>query len=168
MFDWIHRNRLPLALSTVELLVDMDCQGCERKVRRAISKLDGVDTVEIDVDRQKVTVTGYVDREEVLKMVKRTGRTVEFWPFPYNGYYGDYYTYPAQYLEQSDHQKINHAENTVSYNGKYDFYDDGFQNIEQPINGYYYRRPSQKIQPRTDENALHLFSDDNVHACAVM
>lgn len=25
----------------MELLVDMDCQGCEKKVRRAISKLDG-------------------------------------------------------------------------------------------------------------------------------
>lgn len=46
----------------------------------------GVDTVEIDADQQKVTVTGYVDREEVLKMVKRTGRAAEFWPFPYSGY----------------------------------------------------------------------------------
>ncbi|CAL9246105.1 unnamed protein product [Arabidopsis halleri] len=28
MFDWIHGNsRLPIALSIVELLVDMDCQG---------------------------------------------------------------------------------------------------------------------------------------------
>lgn len=124
-----------------------------------------MDTIEIDVDRQKVTVTGYVDREEVLKMVKRTGRTTEFWPFPYNGYYGDYYTYPVQYLEQSSDQKINHAKNTFSYNGKYDFYDnDDFQNIEPSINGYYYPRPSQKI----DENALHLFSDDNAHACAIM
>ena len=56
--------------------------------------------MEIDVDQQKVTVTGYVDREDVLRMVKRTGRAAEFWPFPYNGYYGDYYTYPSQYLEQ--------------------------------------------------------------------
>ncbi|CAF2112308.1 hypothetical protein F2Q70_00041024 [Brassica cretica] len=158
MLDWIHGNsRLPLALSVVELLVDMDCQGCEKKVRRAISKLDGVDTVEIDVDQQKVTVTGYVDREDVLRMVKRTGRAAEFWPFPYNGYYGDYYTYPSQYLEQPI-QKINHAENTISYNGKHDFYDDS------SITGYNYPRPPQKV----DENALHLFSDDNVHACAVM
>ncbi|KAG7634702.1 Heavy metal-associated domain superfamily [Arabidopsis suecica] len=166
MFDWIHGNsRLPIALSIVELLVDMDCQGCEKKVRRAISKLDGVDTVEIDVDRQKVTVTGYVDREEVLKMVKRTGRTAEYWPFPYNGYYGDYYIYPSQHLEQSD-QKIYQ---TISYSGKYDFYDvDDFQNTNNStINGYY---PSsyQKVQPNIDENALHLFSDDNAHACTIM
>lgn len=127
----------------------------------------GVDTVEIDVDRQKVTVTGYVDREEVLKMVKRTGRTTQFWPFPYNGYYGDYYTYPSQRLEQSDH-KIYQAENTFSYSGKYDFYDD-FQNLDNSsVNGYY-PRPAQKVQPTTiDENALHLFSDDNAHACTVM
>ncbi|XP_010516293.1 PREDICTED: heavy metal-associated isoprenylated plant protein 20-like [Camelina sativa] len=163
MLDWIHGNsRLPIALSIVELLVDMDCQGCERKVRRAISKLDGVDTVEIDVDRQKVTVTGYVDREDVLKMVKRTGRTAEFWPFPYNGYYGDYYTYPSQHLEQSDQKIYHQPENTISYSGKYDYYDNS-----PSINGYY-PRPSQKAQPTIDENALHLFSDDNVQACIVM
>ena len=33
-------------LKVVELLVDMDCQGCEKKVRRAISKLDGKKTYE--------------------------------------------------------------------------------------------------------------------------
>ena len=30
-----------LLFKVVELLVDMDCQGCETKVRRAISKLSG-------------------------------------------------------------------------------------------------------------------------------
>jgi len=30
-----------LLFKIVELLVDMDCKGCEKKVRRAISKLDG-------------------------------------------------------------------------------------------------------------------------------
>ncbi|KAF3582364.1 hypothetical protein DY000_02032446 [Brassica cretica] len=159
MLDWMHGNfRLSLALSVVELLVDMDCQGCETKVRRAISKLDGVDTVEIDVDQQKVTVTGYIDREEVLRIVKRTGGGAEFWPFPYDGYYGDYYTYPShQYLEQSNQKINNHGENSISYGGNYNFYEDS------SINGYYPRSP-QKV----DENDIHLFSDDNVHACAVM
>ncbi|CAL9246106.1 unnamed protein product [Arabidopsis halleri] len=101
-------------------------------------------------------------------MVKRTGRTAEFWPFPYNGYYGDYYSYSSQHLEQSG-QKIYPAENTFSYNGKYDFYDvDDFQiTNNSSINGYYLR-PSQKVQPTIDENALHLFSDDNAHACTIM
>ncbi|XP_009139063.1 heavy metal-associated isoprenylated plant protein 45 isoform X2 [Brassica rapa] len=135
MLDWIHgHSRFPLALSVVELLVDMDCQGCETKVRRAISKLSGVNTVEIDVDRQKVTVTGYIDREEVLRIVKRTGRAAEFWPFPYNGYYGGYYTYPSQYLEQSNQKINNHGENTISYGGNYNFYEDS------SINGNHLRK----------------------------
>ncbi|RID65102.1 hypothetical protein BRARA_D00322 [Brassica rapa] len=135
MLDWMHgHSRLPLALSVVELLVDMDCQGCETKVRRAISKLSGVNTVEIDVDRQKVTVTGYIDREEVLRIVKRTGRAAEFWPFPYNGYYGGYYTYPSQYLEQSNQKINNHGENTISYGGNYNFYEDS------SINGNHLRK----------------------------
>lgn len=60
-------------------------------------------------------------------------------------------------MEQSN-QKINHAENTYSYGGNYDFYEES-----SSIDGYYPRQP-QKV----DENAIHLFSDDNVHSCAVM
>jgi hypothetical protein len=40
----------------------------------------GVSTVEIDMNTQKVTVTGYVDRRKVLRAARRTGRAAEFWP----------------------------------------------------------------------------------------
>lgn len=39
----------------------------------------------IDRKRQKVTVTGYVEANEVLKKVRSTGKKAELWPYvPYN------------------------------------------------------------------------------------
>ncbi|KAK3212044.1 hypothetical protein Dsin_016750 [Dipteronia sinensis] len=47
----------------------------------------GVHNLDIDMDKQKVTVTGYVDQRKVLKVMRRTGRKAEFWPFPYDSEY---------------------------------------------------------------------------------
>lgn len=44
----------------------------------------GVKKVDIDRKQQKVTVTGYVEPNKVLKKVKSTGKKVEIWPYvPY-------------------------------------------------------------------------------------
>ncbi|KAH9306506.1 hypothetical protein KI387_010910, partial [Taxus chinensis] len=69
----------------VELKVRMDCAGCERKVRNSVSSMKGVRTVDVSRKEHKVTVTGYVDRNKVLKRVNATGKKAEFWPYvPYN------------------------------------------------------------------------------------
>ncbi|KAK6146544.1 hypothetical protein DH2020_020413 [Rehmannia glutinosa] len=65
---------------TVELKVRMCCTGCERVVKEAIHKLRGVDSVEVDLEMEKVTVIGYADRNKVLKAVRRAGKRAEFWP----------------------------------------------------------------------------------------
>ena len=36
--------------------------------------------MEVSVPMEKVTVTGYVDRADVLREVRRSGRKAEFWP----------------------------------------------------------------------------------------
>ncbi|KAI5583541.1 hypothetical protein BDE02_06G021700 [Populus trichocarpa] len=148
MFQWrFGRSKLSNALSTVELLVHMDCEGCEKRIRRAISKIDGVDSLEIDMDKQKVTVKGYVDQRKVLKVVRRTGRRAEFWPFPYDS---EYYPYASQYLDETTY--------TTSYN----YYRHGFN---ESVHGYF---PDQAYCTVPDDT-VHLFSDDNVHAyCSIM
>lgn len=41
--------------------------------------------MEIDRKQQKVTVTGYVEQNKVLKKAKSTGKKAEVWPYvPYN------------------------------------------------------------------------------------
>lgn len=42
-------------------------------------------TVEVNRKQSRVTVSGYVDPNKVLKRVKSTGKRAEFWPYiPYN------------------------------------------------------------------------------------
>uniref|UniRef100_A0A7N0ZYW0 HMA domain-containing protein n=1 Tax=Kalanchoe fedtschenkoi TaxID=63787 RepID=A0A7N0ZYW0_KALFE len=70
---------------TVDLKVRMDCDGCELKVKKALSALSGVKSVEINRKQQKVRVTGYVEPNKVLKKAKATGKKCELWPYvPYN------------------------------------------------------------------------------------
>ncbi|XP_038993237.1 heavy metal-associated isoprenylated plant protein 45 [Hibiscus syriacus] len=141
------KTKFSHALSIIELSVHMDCEGCEKRIRRAISKIDGVDGLEIDMAMQKVTVTGHVDEKKVLKVVRRTGRKAEFWPFPYDS---EYYPYASQYLDES------------TYNSSYNYYRHGFN---ESVHGYF---PEQAYTTVPDQT-VHLFSDDNVHAfCNIM
>lgn len=109
--------------------------------------LTGVDTLDIDMDSQKVTVTGYVDQRKVLKVVRRTGRKAEFWPSPYDG---AYHPFAAQYLEDSTH--------TSSYN----YYQHGYN---ESVRGYF---PDPAFSIIIDDHTANLFNDDNVHACNIM
>ncbi|KAK6934640.1 Heavy metal-associated domain, HMA, partial [Dillenia turbinata] len=145
----------------VELLVHMDCEGCERRVRKAVSKLNGksfiwyaaslfhlgVYSLDIDMDKQKVSVTGYVDQRKVLKAVRRTGRKAEFWPFPYDS---EYYPYAAQYLDES------------TFSSSYNYYMHGYN---ESVHGYF---PDQAYSTLIDDQTTRVFSDDNVHACSIM
>ncbi|WOK98955.1 hypothetical protein Cni_G07667 [Canna indica] len=136
------------AMSIVELMVHMDCEGCEKRVRKAISKLDGVDGVEIEMEKQKVTVTGYVEGKKVIKAVRRAGRKAEFWPHPYDG---EYYPFALEYLEDS-----------TTFMSGYNYNRHGYTSA---VHGYF---PDPAYSMIVDDHALALFNDDNVHACVIM
>ncbi|EFH44816.1 hypothetical protein ARALYDRAFT_355758 [Arabidopsis lyrata subsp. lyrata] len=68
----------PLSLQTIDLTVRMCCSGCERVVKHAIYKLRGVDSVEVNLEMERVTVVGYVERKKVLKAVRRADTTRKF------------------------------------------------------------------------------------------
>ena len=71
---------------TVEMKVRIDCEGCERKIRRAFDGMEGVTGVEVVPKQKKVTVTGYVDPAKVMRrLARKTGKLVEPWPYvPYD------------------------------------------------------------------------------------
>ncbi|KAF8399025.1 hypothetical protein HHK36_014891 [Tetracentron sinense] len=78
-------------MQTVEIKVKMDCEGCERRVKHSVSSMKGVRSVEVSRKQSRVTVTGYVDPNKVLKRVNGTGKKAEFWPYvPYNLVYYPY------------------------------------------------------------------------------
>lgn len=98
------------------------------------------------MDKQKVTVVGYVEKRKVLKVVRRTGRKAEFWPFPYDS---EYYPYAAQYLDESN------------FASTYNYYMHGYN---ESMHGYFPDFPYSV----PNENFAYSFSEENVNACIIM
>jgi copper chaperone CopZ len=140
-------------MSIIEMEVHMDCNGCEGKIREALCNLQGVETIDIDMQKQKVTVSGYADQMTVLNAVRRTGKKAQFWPYPDNTHYQ---SYVSQYHYQ---QSSSLAASTYNYEAH------AYNN--ETVHGY-----DQSELPSSsaimDDRATSLFSDENPHACSVM
>ncbi|KAL6225237.1 hypothetical protein ACLB2K_004088 [Fragaria x ananassa] len=134
-----HKHKKKKQLQTVELKVRMDCDGCELKVKKALSSLSGVKSVEINRKQQKVSVTGYVEPNKVLKKAKSTGKRAEIWPYvPYN-LVAQPYMAPA-YDKKAPPGYVRKVENTAT-TGTMTRYGDPY---------------------------TAMFSDENPNACSIM
>ncbi|KAL3584099.1 hypothetical protein D5086_015160 [Populus alba] len=126
-------------LQTVELKVRMDCDGCELKVKNALSSMSGVKKVEINRKQQRVTVSGYVDSNKVLKKAKSTGKRAEIWPYvPYSLVAQPFAT--QAYDKRAPPGYVRKVENTAAI-GTVTRYEDPYTSI---------------------------FSDDNPNACSII
>nr|VDD09716.1 unnamed protein product [Brassica oleracea] len=67
-------------MQTVVLKVGMSCQGCVGAVNRVLGKMEGVESFDIDIKEQKVTVKGKVEPEAVFQTVSKTGKKTSYWP----------------------------------------------------------------------------------------
>lgn len=65
----------------VELRVSIHCKGCEGKVRKHISRMEGVRSFHIDLESKKVTVVGDVTPLSVLSSISKV-KNAQFWPSP--------------------------------------------------------------------------------------
>ncbi|GLU10701.1 hypothetical protein SLE2022_274870 [Rubroshorea leprosula] len=127
------------SMQTVEIKVKIDCDGCERRVKNAVRNMKGVKSVEVNRKLSRVTVSGYVDPNRVLKRVKSTGkRAAEFWP------------YIPQHIVHYPHASGVYDKRAPA----------GF--VRNVVQGF----PAASDAP--EENVISYFSDDNVNACSVM
>ncbi|KAJ7972936.1 Heavy metal-associated domain containing protein [Quillaja saponaria] len=69
-----------LKYQTWILKVSIHCEGCKKKVKKVLQGIEGVYTTEIDSQQHKVTVTGNVDAETLIKKLSRSGKLAELWP----------------------------------------------------------------------------------------
>ncbi|KAL6293180.1 hypothetical protein ACE6H2_001322 [Prunus campanulata] len=70
-----------LKYQTWVLRVSIHCEGCKRKVKKVLQKIDGVYTTAIDSQRNRVTVTGNVDVQTLIKkLIMKAGKKAELWP----------------------------------------------------------------------------------------
>ncbi|GKB59293.1 heavy metal-associated isoprenylated plant protein 43-like protein [Tanacetum coccineum] len=59
------------------LKVQLSGDKCKKKILRSVSGLQGVDKIELDVDKGTLTVTGDADPYEIILRTKKAGKFVE-------------------------------------------------------------------------------------------
>lgn len=120
----------------------MDCEGCERKVRKAVEGMKGVNQVDVDRKANKVTVVGYVEASKVVaRIAHRTGKKAELWPYvPYDVVAHPYA--PGVYDKKAPSGYV--------------------RNTDDPHYSHLARASSTEVRYTT------AFSDENPSACVVM
>ncbi|KAL8139721.1 hypothetical protein V2J09_005742 [Rumex salicifolius] len=63
----------------VEMKVPLYSYGCDRKVKKALSHLKGIYSVNVDYGQQKVTVWGICNKYDVLSSIKNKRKEAKFW-----------------------------------------------------------------------------------------
>ncbi|KAM1054633.1 hypothetical protein ACFX13_002009 [Malus domestica] len=150
-FRTYFRQRLYLyILQIVEVRVpNLDCEGCASKLKKALSKLKGVEEVEVEMEIQKIIVRGYaLEEKKVVKAIKKAGKAAEPWPFPGYSHFASFYKYPT-YI-------VNH------------YYDTYKNQTTTGVHTFFHTPSVYSVAVASDEAIASLFSDDNPHACAIM
>ncbi|KAF8006052.1 hypothetical protein BT93_K0368 [Corymbia citriodora subsp. variegata] len=64
--------------ATTVLKMDLHCDGCAKKVKRAVKRFDGVEDVKVDTGANKITVAGKVDPAKLREhLEEKTQKKVE-------------------------------------------------------------------------------------------
>ncbi|KAJ4824859.1 hypothetical protein Tsubulata_025229 [Turnera subulata] len=77
-----HLSLAPAAapvFQVVVMRVSLHCQGCAGKVKKHLSKMEGVTSFSIDLETKRVTVMGHVSPVGVLESISKV-KKAEFWP----------------------------------------------------------------------------------------
>ncbi|KAH7431991.1 hypothetical protein KP509_07G003200 [Ceratopteris richardii] len=165
-------------MELIELLVRMDCNGCEKKVRKQLSKLKGVTSVEVDLSMNKVTVIGYVDPRKVLRSVRKGGKSAEYWQEAFNVQHN--YSYENEERSHNNIKYVNH--NSYSYKRPSSFlgghilkfhpFKRTYNYAKHGYNHYDSITVDKDLQydsfTSTSQEAQSLFSDENPNACSIM
>ncbi|KAF0902894.1 hypothetical protein E2562_019834 [Oryza meyeriana var. granulata] len=97
-------------MTIVEMQMNVDCDGCEDNVKKALLRLQGVDYVDVERVRGKVTVTGSASQRKVLRAARRSGRLAVLWPSAYDTeHHHHHQAYYAQAQPAYHHQPIKPA-----------------------------------------------------------
>ncbi|KAG8063392.1 hypothetical protein GUJ93_ZPchr0003g18276 [Zizania palustris] len=73
----------PAVAQTVVLRVSIDCMGCKKKVRKVLRSIEGVHDVKVDAAMHKVTVTGTVDGDTLVRRLYKSGKQALPWRHPH-------------------------------------------------------------------------------------
>ncbi|KAK9300263.1 hypothetical protein QLX08_007024 [Tetragonisca angustula] len=61
-----------------EFSVEMTCEGCANAVTNVLNKKEGIGNVQIDLQENRVFVTSALSSDEILQVIKKTGKACQF------------------------------------------------------------------------------------------
>ncbi|KAF8104982.1 hypothetical protein N665_0165s0067, partial [Sinapis alba] len=68
-----------LKIQTYSLRVSIHCEGCNKKVKKLLQRIEGVYHVKVEAEHQKVTVSGSVDSTTLINKLLKAGKHAELW-----------------------------------------------------------------------------------------
>ncbi|OQU79299.1 hypothetical protein SORBI_3008G126400 [Sorghum bicolor] len=68
-----------LTVQTCDLKVDINCDGCVKRIKKILHKIDGVYQTNVNRQQGKLTVTGLMDMDTVFKKLKKAGMSAQLW-----------------------------------------------------------------------------------------
>ncbi|KAM2496608.1 hypothetical protein COP2_037417 [Malus domestica] len=67
------------SIQTHVLKVHVNCEGCEQKVKKILRKIQGVYSVNVEAEEEKITVIGNVEFATLIRKLARAGKHAEPW-----------------------------------------------------------------------------------------
>ncbi|CAN7094382.1 unnamed protein product [Brassica rapa subsp. narinosa] len=68
-----------LKMQTYSLRVSIHCEGCNKKVKKLLQRIEGVYHVKVEAEHHKVTVSGSVDSATLINKLLKAGKHAELW-----------------------------------------------------------------------------------------
>ncbi|KAF8018156.1 hypothetical protein BT93_H3144 [Corymbia citriodora subsp. variegata] len=84
----MQRQQGPPRPQACVLRVNIHCDGCRKKVKKLVQKINGVQNIAIDAELGKVTVMGFVDPRTVIKKLAKSGKHAEIWRAQERSFHG--------------------------------------------------------------------------------
>ncbi|KAK8913810.1 Heavy metal-associated isoprenylated plant protein 26 [Platanthera zijinensis] len=141
-----------LKIQTVVLKVNIHCDGCKHKVRKLLQRIEGVYTVSINEENQKVTVSGNVNSATLIKKLARSGKYAELFSHKPNNQNQKQNT-PNQKNNSSNNnnnqKQQQKAPTTTTKDGNKNNKEQGKQGLMQGLTDF------------KSQHALHTFSSDD-------
>ncbi|CAJ1963519.1 unnamed protein product [Sphenostylis stenocarpa] len=76
----LHKTPTDHVFQVVVMRVAIHCEGCAGKVKKHLSKMEGVTSFSVEVESKRVTVMGFISPVEVLQSISKVKRA-EFWDY---------------------------------------------------------------------------------------
>ncbi|XLS87911.1 hypothetical protein HN51_038077 [Arachis hypogaea] len=74
----LHKPPTENVFQVVVMRVAIHCQGCAGKVKKHLSKMEGVTSISIDIESKRVTVMGHISPVGVLESISKV-KKAELW-----------------------------------------------------------------------------------------